>query len=153
MRVRTYEIGDTQEIVKLFYDTVHEVNIRDYTQAQVDAWAPAALDIASWTKSLSSKFTFVAEESDKIAGFGELETSGHIDCFYCHKDFQRQGFGRKILAQIDAKARYLGIKKLFTEASITAKPFFESQGFLVVKQQEVERRGQKIINFAMKKFI
>jgi GNAT superfamily N-acetyltransferase len=153
MRVRTYEIGDTQEIVKLFYDTIHEVNIRDYTQAQVDAWAPAALDIASWTKSLSSKFTFVAEEGDKIAGFGELETSGHIDRFYCHQDFQRQGVGRLILAQIDLKARKLGIKKLFTEASITAKPFFESQGFIAVKKQEVERRGQKFINFAMDKFI
>jgi putative acetyltransferase len=70
MRVRTYEIGDTEQIVKLFYDTIHEVNIRDYTQAQVDAWAPADMDLESWTKSLCSKFTFVAEEGEKIAGFG-----------------------------------------------------------------------------------
>lgn len=151
MRVRTYEIRDTQQIVKLFYDTVHEVNIRDYTKAQVDAWAPAATDIESWTKSLSSKFTFVAEEGEIIAGFGQLEANGHIDCFYCHKDFQRQGVGKIILAQIELQARTLGIQKLFTEASITAKPFFESYGFMVVKQQEVERRGQKFINFAMEK--
>jgi N-acetylglutamate synthase-like GNAT family acetyltransferase len=153
MRVRTYEIGDTKQIVKLFYDTVHEVNIRDYTKAQVDAWAPADIDIESWTKSLSSKFTFVAEEGETIAGFGQLEGNGHIDCFYCHKDFQRQGIGRIILEQIDAKARNSGIKKLFTEASITAKAFFESYGFMVVKKQEVERRGQKFINFAMEKII
>ena len=153
MRVRTYEIGDTKQIVKLFYDTVHEVNIRDYTKAQVDAWAPANIDLETWTKSLNSKYTFVAEEADKILGFGELEASGHIDCFYCHKDFQRQGVGRIILGKIDAKARSLGIKKLYTEASITAKTFFESQGFMVVKKQEVERRGQKLINFAMEKLI
>ncbi len=153
MRVRTYEISDTKQIVKLFYDTVHEVNIRDYTKAQVDAWAPADIDIASWTKNLSSKFTFVAEEAETIAGFGQLEANGHIDCFYCHKDFQRQGIGRIIFGQIDAKARNLGIKKLYTEASITAKHFFESQGFMVVKKQEVERRGQKFINFAMEKLI
>ena len=153
MRVRTYEIGDTKQIVKLFYDTVHEVNIRDYTKAQVDAWAPADIDIESWTKSLSSKFTFVAEEGETIVGFGQLEGNGHIDCFYCHKDFQRQGIGRIILEQIDAKARNSGIKKLFTEASITAKAFFESYGFMVVKKQEVERRGQKFINFAMEKII
>ena len=153
MRVRTYEISDTKQIVKLFYDTVHEVNIRDYTKAQVDAWAPADIDIESWTKSLSSKFTFVAEEGETIAGFGELEASGHIDCFYCHKDFQRQGVGRIILGKIDAKARSLGIKKLYTEASITAKTFFESYGFMVVKKQEVERRGQKFINFSMEKII
>ncbi|MEG4586934.1 GNAT family N-acetyltransferase [Microcoleus sp. MOSTC5] len=153
MRVRTYFIGDTQQIVKLFYDTVHEVNIRDYTKAQVDAWAPADIDIESWTKSLSSKFTFVAEEGDKIAGFGELEASGHIDRFYCHQDFQRQGVGRLILKQIESKAKDLGINKLFTEASITARPFFESQGFMVITKQEVERRGQKFINFAMEKNI
>jgi putative acetyltransferase len=153
MRVRTYEIGDTQQIVKLFYDTVHEVNIRDYTQAQVDAWAPADIDIASWTKSLSSKFTFVAEENDRIAGFGELEANGHIDRFYCHKDFQGKGIGTQILEQIELQAQELRIKKLFTEASITAKLFFESKGFIVVKQQEVERRGQKFINFAMEKII
>jgi putative acetyltransferase len=153
MRVRTYEIGDTKQIVQLFYDTVHEVNIRDYTKAQVDAWAPADLDLETWTKSLSSKFTFVAEEGETIAGFGELEANGHIDRFYCHKDFQRQGVGTLILKQIDAKARELGIKKLYTEASITAKYFFESQGFMVLKEQEVERRGEKFINFAMEKFI
>jgi putative acetyltransferase len=151
MRVRTYEIGDTQEIAKLFYDTVHEINLRDYTKAQVDAWAPADIDIESWTQSLSSKFTFVAEEGGKIAGFGELETSGHIDRFYCHKDFQRKGVGTQILEQIELQAKILGIQKLFTEASITAKPFFESHGFTVLKQQEVERRGQKLINFVMKK--
>ncbi|NJM60719.1 MAG: GNAT family N-acetyltransferase [Oscillatoriales cyanobacterium RU_3_3] len=153
MRVRTYEIGDTQEIVKLFYDTVHEINLRDYTKAQVDAWAPADIDIESWTKSLSSKFTFVAEEGGKIAGFGELEANGHIDRFYCHKDFQRKGVGTQILEQIELQAKTSGMHKLFTEASITAKSFFESKGFTVLKQQEVERRGQKLVNFVMEKII
>jgi len=153
MKIRTYEIGDTEKIVKLFYDTVHEVNIRDYTTAQVDAWAPADTDIQTWMQSLSSKFTFVAEEGDTIAGFGELEINGHIDRFYCHKDFQRQGVGTLILKQIQSKAKHLGLKKLFTEASITAQPFFESQGFIVIRKQEVERRGQKFINFVMEKNI
>ena len=153
MKIRTYEIGDTQKIIKLFYDTVREVNIRDYTKAQVDAWAPADIDIESWTKSLSSKFTFVAEEGDTIAGFGELEANGHIDRFYCHKDFQRQGVGKLILTEIESKAQELGLKKLFAEASITAKAFFETQGFMAIKKQEVERRGQKLINFVMEKYL
>ncbi|MBE9103926.1 GNAT family N-acetyltransferase, partial [Nostoc cf. edaphicum LEGE 07299] len=131
--------------------TIHEVNIHDYTQEQVDAWAPANMDIEVWIKSLGSKFTYVAEEQDKIIGFGELEANGHIDRFYCHKDFQRKGVGKKILEQIELKAHSLGVEKLFTEASITAKPFFESQGFIVIKKQEVERRGQKLINFVMEK--
>ncbi|MDM9585241.1 GNAT family N-acetyltransferase [Nostoc sp. GT001] len=151
MRVRIYEMPDTQQIMKLFYDTIHEVNIHNYTEEQVAAWAPANMDIEVWIKSLGSKFTYVAEEQDKIIGFGELKANGHIDRFYCHKDFQRKGVGKKILEQIELKAHSLGVEKLFTEASITAKPFFESQGFIVIKKQEVERRGQKLINFVMEK--
>ncbi len=153
MRVRTYSIGDTEEIIELFYDTVHEVNLRDYTRAQVDAWAPVDIDIEVWIRGLSSKFTYVAEEGNKIVGFGELEKNGHIDRFYCHKDFQRQGIGTQILEQIELKARSLRIKNLCTEASITAKPFFARKGFVVVRQQKVERRGQKFINFLMEKII
>ncbi|MEH1842887.1 MAG: GNAT family N-acetyltransferase [Nostoc sp.] len=76
-----------------------------------------------------------------------------MDRFYCHKDFQIKGIGKKILEQLESKAKYLKIKKLFTEASITAKPFFENHNFIVMKQQEVERRGQKLINFIMEKSI
>ncbi|MEH2265043.1 GNAT family N-acetyltransferase [Nostoc sp.] len=153
MRLRIYEIADTAGIMKLFYDTIHEVNTRDYTQEQVDAWAPANMNIDVWIKGLESKFTYVAEENGKIIGFGELEANGHIDRFYCHKDFQRKGVGKKILEQLESKAKYLGVEKLFTEASITAKPFFERHNFIIVKQQEVERRGQKLINFIMEKSI
>jgi molybdopterin-guanine dinucleotide biosynthesis protein A len=151
MKIRTYEIGDTQAIMQLFYDTVHEVNIRDYTQEQVDAWAPTNMDADFWTNSLKRKYTYVAEEDTQIIGFGELEDNGHIGCFYCHKDFQGKGVGKRILQQIESKARSLGIQRLFVEASITARPFFEKRGFITVRQQEVERRGQTFINFVMEK--
>ncbi|TVP61313.1 MAG: GNAT family N-acetyltransferase [Nodularia sp. (in: Bacteria)] len=153
MKLRRYEIGDTEEIIQLFYNTIHEVNIRDYTKAQVDAWTSVNMDVEVWMNSLNSKFTYVAEKDDKILGFGELEANGHIDRFYCHKDFQGQGVGTKILDQIELTARDLEIKKLFVEASITAKPFFEKNQFMVVQKQEVERQDQKLINFVMEKIL
>lgn len=151
MKIRTYEIGDTEAIMQLFYDTVHEVNICDYTQEQVDVWAPTNMDTDFWADSFKRKYTYVAEEGTQIIGFGELEDNGHIDRFYCHKDFQGKGIGTQILQKIESKARSLGIKRLFVEASITARPFFEKRGFVTVRQQEVERRGQTLINFVMEK--
>ncbi|MGQ4650437.1 GNAT family N-acetyltransferase [Lyngbya aestuarii] len=153
MKIRTYDISDTEEIMQLFYETIHKVNIRDYTQQQVDAWAPANIETEVWMRRLKNKFTYVAEKEKKIIGFAQLEDKGYIDCFYCHKDFQGQGIGTQLLEQIESKARYLGLKKLFTEASMTAKPFFESKKFLVVNQQTVELRGQKFTNFLMAKII
>ncbi|MCX7592834.1 MAG: GNAT family N-acetyltransferase [Fischerella sp.] len=149
MNIRIFHHHDTQEIMQLFYDTVHNINIRDYTQEQVDAWAPQDMDEQRWNQNLHAKMTYVAEIDRKIVGFAQLETNGHIDCFYCHKDFQGMGVGSKLLESIETKAKELGINRLFTEASITAKGFFERKGFQVIKQQEVELRGIKFINYCM----
>lgn len=48
-------------------------------------------------------------------------------------------------------ANDLDIKRVFAEVSITAKPFFESKGFKVVKQQVVNIRGVELTNFIMEK--
>ena len=37
MIIRAYRPGECAVLARLFYDTVHAVNIRDYTQQQVDA--------------------------------------------------------------------------------------------------------------------
>lgn len=40
---------------------------------------------------------------------------------------------------------------IITHASITARPFFEKRGYKVVKEQQIERQGVFLTNFAMKK--
>lgn len=42
--IREYEEKDLSSIIKLFYDTVHFINIKDYTQEQVNVWAPENID-------------------------------------------------------------------------------------------------------------
>ena len=36
IEIKTYQRTDLEEIVQLFYQTVHFVNIQDYTKEQVD---------------------------------------------------------------------------------------------------------------------
>ncbi|MGH2415759.1 MAG: GNAT family N-acetyltransferase [Microcystaceae cyanobacterium] len=107
----------------------------------------------NWSEVCLKIFTYVADEEGMIVGFGELEPNGHIDCFYCHKNYQRRGVGRQIYQAIEAKTFELGLDCLFTEASITAKPFFQHMGFSVVKEQQVTRRGETFTNYTMEKFL
>ncbi|MBW4650529.1 MAG: GNAT family N-acetyltransferase [Kastovskya adunca ATA6-11-RM4] len=153
MKIRLFQEQDGVQLAQLFYDTVREINIRDYSLNQVKAWAPEDIYFRDWAKVCSQRFTYVADDEGAIAGFGELESSGHIDCFYCHKDYQRRGIGSKIYGAIEAKADELGLNRLYTEASITAKPFFLDKGFSVVREQQVERGGEIFINYAMEKFL
>lgn len=151
--VREYQPTDADTLWQLFYDTIHTVNIRDYSPEQVDAWAPCEIDRQRWASSLRAKMTFVAERDESVVGFGELEPSGHIDRFYCRADCQGQGVGSLLLDQLETKARSLGLQRLFTEASITAQPFFERRGYVLVREQQVECRGVRMTNFVMTKTI
>lgn len=62
MKLRLYQSDDLKEILALFHETVHAVNIADYTKEQCDAWAPEKPDEIRWNKILSAHLTLVAIE-------------------------------------------------------------------------------------------
>lgn len=149
MNIRKFQPSDADQIAQLFHDTIRTVNLGDYTEEQVKAWAPDNIHFRDWEEKCSSKYTLVAETNGIIAGFAELDDDGHIDCFYCHKDFQGQGAGKLLYNGIESEARRRAVNRLYVEASITAKPFFEKMGFFVDEKQTVTIRGVDFINFRM----
>ena len=151
MEVRLFQPEDTEQIAQLFYDTVRNINIRDYTVAQIIAWSPTNFDWRNWLKVCTARFTYVATEGEEIVGFGELEANGHIDCFYIHYQYQRRGVGSRIYKTIETKAKELSLIRLYVEASITAKPFFIRQGFEIISPQQVFCRGEILTNYLMEK--
>ncbi|MFY9224800.1 MAG: GNAT family N-acetyltransferase [Blastocatellia bacterium] len=153
MYIRPYKLSDTKEIMQLFYDTIHNINIKDYSLEQVRAWAPSQIDEQKWQERLISRMTYVVEANEKILGFSELETNGHIDCFYSHKDYQGKGVGSLMIKNIESQAKLLKINKLYAEVSITAKPFFQHHGFQILNAQQVSLRGQTLTNYLMEKYL
>ncbi len=154
MFVRPYHRRDAEAIVALFFATVRSVNIGDYTEEQVRAWAPAPPDANAWHErmSLPDRATLVVEEAGQVVAFAELlfET-GNIAMFYCRSDAIRRGVGSRLYRAIEELARERGLGRLHTEASITARPFFEHHGYAVAKSQSVTRNGVALANFAMMK--
>ena len=70
---------------------------------------------------------------------------------YVHPDFHRRGVARALLEHIEDSARTLGLRRLYTESSITARPVFETQGFRVIVPQLVTMRGESMTNYRMEK--
>jgi putative acetyltransferase len=149
--IRPAQPSDVAAIAAIFHRTVKEVNAGDYTPAQIQAWAGEAPDPGKWLARLAQKMTFVCERDGEVVGFAEFEETGHIDAVYVHADHQGKGVATELLGQIETEADRRGIVRLFTEASITARPFFEARGFTVVARQEVEYRGSRFINFRMER--
>lgn len=153
MNIRLYETGDCEEIIKLFYETVHSINAGDYTKSQLEAWAPKQIEIMEWDKSFSKDYTIVVENIGSIVGLANLGHTGNFDKLFVHKDYQGQGIATMLANELEKYSLENNIKIITVEASITAKPFFEKRGYFTVKQQEVERRGQLLTNFVMKKIL
>lgn len=148
MLLRPYRPSDCGELARLFYDTVHTVNLGDYTQAQVDAWAAGEVDLEGWNRSLLDHLSLVAEEGAQIVGFGDMDRNGYLDRLYVHHEFQRRGVAG---ALCDALEGQVSSPLFVTYASITARPFFARRGYRVVREQQVERRGVLLTNFRMEK--
>ena len=152
MVIRPYASADLEQVLALFYNTVHYINCRDYSSTQLDAWAPAAPDKERWASSLSAHAAWVAELNGTLTGFADLDIPSHyLDRLYVHKDFQRQGVASALCSELERTARSHGLLQLHTEASITARPFFERRGYRVIRAQHKPLRGQMFLNYVMEK--
>ena len=152
-RIRDYDAGDATEIVRLFYETVRTVNRADYSDEQVEAWVPNVPDPEEWHNRMVDRQTLVAEEGGEVVGFAELEGDGHLDMLYLRKDAVGRGVGQRLYRAVEREARGRGPNRIFTEASITTRPFFEGQGFRVMREQTVSRGDVPMTNFAMEKLL
>lgn len=147
MIIRKYQSQDCSELGELFYNTVHTVNASDYTKEQLDVWATGIVDLEKWNQSFQEHYSLVAVEDETIVGFGDIDKNGYLDRLYVHKDYQGKGIATAICNRLEQEAQ----REITTHASITARPFFEKRGYVVVKEQQVERQGIMLTNFVMKK--
>ena len=149
MEVRKFRNGEEVELWELFYNTIHNVNIKDYDENQIEAWAPDDLDINFAIQKFREIDPFVAIKEGKIIGYADIQFDGYIDHFFCHHEFQRQGVGKSLFAALEKVARENEILEMYSNVSITARPFFEAMGFSVEKEQVVQVGAQKLKNYKM----
>ena len=148
MEIRRYRSSDARGTAQLFYNTVHTVNGADYAPEQLNAWAPADTDIEKWNDSFKGHFAIVAIMNGELAGFGDIdEATGYLDRLYVKAGYTGRGIGTALCDRLERRAA----GDVSAHASITARPFFEKRGYAVIREQQVERRGILLKNYAMLK--
>jgi putative acetyltransferase len=149
--IRPYAAADLDGVIAIFLSAVRKTAARDYTGEQIDAWAQ--VDRELWAVRRLSRPTWVAIAGRSLAGFTDLEPSGQLDMMYVHPAHQGRGVASSLLECVEAAACAQGISRIFTEASITAQPFFARRGFRTVGPNAVEVRGVRMTNFRMEKLL
>jgi len=147
--IRAYTTTDLEAVVSLFQRSVHEIASRDYSPAEVAAWAPEAPDFEAWARRLEAGGVFVCARDDWLVGLARIDDTGCLDLLYVHPEAQRQGVAHGLLGQAVSWAASRGIHNLHADVSVTARPFFATEGFHVVREQRFECRGVRLRNFRM----
>ena len=151
--VRGFHLDDALPTGQIYFDAVRLGTRDHYNETQRKAWAPQVPDKEDWCGRLASQTTMVAEFADTVVGFMTLNDDGYIDLAFVAPKFIGKGVAKKLYDHILAVAVAQGMGRLHTEASLLAKPFFERQGWSVVKRQSVRTRGVQLTNFVMEKHL
>lgn len=149
IQLRPYQTSDCKEMSELFYQTVHNVNAKDYSLEQRMAWANGNVNLKLWDKSFLNHDTLVATDGTLILGYSDIDATGYLDRLYVHKDYQGIGIGTMLCNALEAYSFSNGSMLITTHASITAKSFFLKRGYQIVKEQQVIREGISLTNYVM----
>jgi putative acetyltransferase len=149
IKLRQVVVDDVSQITQLFFDTIQNINIRDYSQDEVDDWSSWKVDIDKWLDKMREQYFIVAEVNNKVVGFSSLAPDGYLDFMFVDKDTQGQGVASALLSEIERKAIEQNNDLISSDVSITAKGFFEKKGFIVEKQQLKKSKQKELINFRM----
>lgn len=149
MNIRAYRETDAQGTLDVFLSAVNETASAHYSTEQIAAWSrPGERELCAWN-SARSRGTFVATIGNRLVGFSDVSDGGYIDMMFVAPEFGRRGIASALLAHISGIAKAAGTTELSTDASITARPFFERHGFAVVAEQRPLAHGIEMINFRM----
>jgi putative acetyltransferase len=151
--LREFRPGEEPALRAVFESAIHGTARRDYSQLQVDTWAPRACDAQAWAERVRGIAPFVALVDGAIVGYADVQPSGYIDHFYVAAFAGGQGVGGALMRRLFSRAEEWGLAELTSHVSITAQPFFARFGFEVVEHRVFDVRGVQMRNAAMRKLL
>jgi putative acetyltransferase len=151
LSIRPYQHQDAAVLSALYESSVRQLGARDYSAAQIEAWASLAPSPDDLDGRMSDGRLRLVAVADDVAGFIDVEPDGHIDLLYVAPAAAGSGVARTLLETAEALSPLSGAVRLYAEASETARPVFERLGYSIVGRRDFEVAGVAIHNWAVEK--
>jgi putative acetyltransferase len=151
--IRRATAGDITSLREVFISAICEVSAKDYNPEQIDAWVTGGADTAKWQKRIDEQHFYAATEANKIIGFASMTDNGYVDLLFVHSSYQGMKVATTLMQSLYDIGASIGVQQYTSDVSITAKPFFEREGFTVVKEQLIDIGGVELRNYHMAKIL
>src|SRR5262245_15361943 len=113
--------------------SIRELCVADHRQDErvLFAWLANKTpeNVRAWITALSSFFV-VAVDGSLVCGCGMLQRDGEIQLCYLVPEVQYRGAGKLMLRALEEQAARWGLKALFLTSTVTAKRFYERNGYV-----------------------
>jgi GNAT superfamily N-acetyltransferase len=127
---------DSQQVGILIADTYREFNLSFVPPEEVGLFLGPfqhahSMDLRHQKKiaaMIQSEMVFVGVDREKVIGVlrGRPQRLGSL---FVHKDFHRQGVGRKLVAYFEQECQLQGSQVIRVAATLYAVPFYLSMGY------------------------
>jgi putative acetyltransferase len=149
--LRPFLPADAQLLAEIFRASIAELTTEDYDDDQRNAWAAVADDEAAFAARLAKALTLVASIDGEVVGFASLSGADKLDMLYVSPDAAGQKVGTTLVDALERLAGARGGKKLETNASDTARSFFERRGYVAQSRNTLLMNGEWLANTTMTK--
>ncbi len=147
--IRPHRTSDAAETLAVFFAAIRTTAAADYSAEQIEVWADPDIDLPTWTAKRAELNTAVAVVNGAVAGFTDVDETGYIHMLFVDPVHGRTGVATALLRWVLDEAKNAGARCLTTNASITARPFFQNQGFVVAEERHPVLRGVALRNYRM----
>ena len=149
--LRPFLAEDASTVAQIFQAAIGELTSDDYSEAQQEAWASVADDVADFAAKLGGQLTLVATLDGEPVGFASLAGKDKIDMLYVHPDATGQGAGATLADALEKLAGARGAEKLTVDASDTARGFFEHRGYAARSRNSISIGDEWLANTTLTK--
>lgn len=153
MNIRRMYPTEGKKLAELLYTSVHTLCVGDYSEAELEAWAPKNMDMVKFNASLMRSVNWVMADGGRIIGFINIERDGYVNRLFTHPDYVRRGVGAALLMRAEAWAKKRGLKRIRLAASKTGLGFYKKMGYRITDVERVERHGVVFENKIVEKYL
>lgn len=153
--IREFNEDDIDDIISLYLDTITNVNIKDYSSQEIQAWInQGKISKEDFLSEFKSSKCFIAFNDSHLLGFINIFDDGYLDCLYVNKDYINKGIGtRLVFHAINYLKEHSKTKLIYSFGSITSKNFFLKLGFILKRENIVIKNGISLKNYLFEKEI
>jgi putative acetyltransferase len=142
MVIRTAVAADVDSIMSTHLSAVTQICSAVYQPDEISAWIAGGTNPGRYLSGIMEGRFIVALLGETVVGFSDFDLGTREVCgMFVAPSHVRQGIGRALLLEVEARAVRQGVGRLHLEATLNAIEFYRAQGFVLDKMGSFRLRS------------